>query len=97
MLLHLSARVCLLRMLAAVVDVAPERPRAAGRVGGELAARLPRELRRLLHRLDRDVCGDRDDDRPLTTAPGHQRWPIVVEMASAGLAFCAATPRAASH
>jgi hypothetical protein len=84
-------------MIDEVVGIAPERPIAAGRVGVERAARLPREVRRLLHRLDREVLSGLDDDLPLTTDPGNQRWPIVVEMASAGLAFFAATPRAASQ
>src|SRR5262249_35798427 len=74
-----------------------ERPIAAGRVGVEPTARLHRKVSGLLHRLDREIAGRLDDDRPLTTDPGDNRGPVFVIMASPGLAFLAAPPRPVSQ
>src|SRR5262245_16396408 len=79
------------------VDVALHRSIATGRVGIEAAARLDGEVRRLLHRLHREIFGRVDDDRPLATDPGNNRGPVFVIMAPTGLAFLAAPTRAASQ
>src|SRR5215468_4171333 len=71
--------------------VARQRPVAAGRIRIELTARLDSDVRRLLYRLHREIFGRLDDDRPLATDPGNNGGPVFVVMATAGLAFLAAT------
>ena len=87
----------LLRMINNVMHIALQRSIAARRVRVEPTARLHREVRRLLHRLHREISGRLDDDRPLPTDPGDNRRPIFVIMAPTGLAFLATTTRAASQ
>src|SRR5262249_6870725 len=51
-LMHLTAGIFLLRVIDILVEVARERPIAAGRVGQESAAPLHSDIGGLLHRLD---------------------------------------------
>src|SRR5215470_11567911 len=95
--MHLTTRVFLLRMIHELVHVALHRSVAAGRVRVQPTARLHREVRRLLHRLDREIAGRLDDDRSLATDPGDDGGPVFIEMATAGLAFFAAATRAAAQ
>jgi hypothetical protein len=59
-----SPRVFLLRMVDICMHIARERPRAAGRVGGEPTARVHGEVGRLLHRLHGEIAGRMEDDGP---------------------------------
>src|SRR5215470_16298819 len=95
--MHLTTRVFLLRMIHELVHVALHRSVAAGRVRVEPTARSHREVRRLLHRLDREIAGRLDHDSSLATDPGDDGWPVFVIMAPTGLAFLAAPTRAASQ
>src|SRR5262249_29839558 len=74
--------------------VALQRPIATGRVRIESTARAHCEVRRLLHRLHREILGRLEDDRPLATDPGDDHEPIFVIMAPPRLAFLAAPTRA---
>src|SRR5207244_6015745 len=93
----ITPRVCLLRVTDGLWLVARQRPRATGRVRGELTAGLHRDVRGLLYRLPRAIFGRLAADRPLATDPGNHGGPVCVVMAPAGLAFLAATTRLASQ
>jgi hypothetical protein len=58
---------------------------------------LHREVRRLLHRLDREIAGRVDDDRALAADPGDDGWPVFIIVAPARLALLAAPTRAAAQ
>ena len=75
-----------------LVEVARERPIAAGRVGQEAAAPLHSDIGGLLHRLDGKVPRRLDDDTPLAADPGDDRGAVFVVMAPPGLPFLAAPP-----
>src|SRR5215471_1424967 len=77
-LMHVTARIFLLRMVDKVVRIALQRAIAAGRVGVEATARLHREVSGLLHRLHGEVFGRLDDNSALATDPGDNCWPIFV-------------------
>src|SRR5262245_30227296 len=93
--MHLPACILLLRMIDELMDVARHRPITAGRVRVQPTAGLHGEVRGLLHRLDGEITGRLDDDRPLATDPGDNGWPVFVIMAPAGLAFLAPATRSA--
>src|SRR5262245_44327009 len=95
--MHFATGVFLLRMIDVRMHIALERSIAARRVGVEPTARLHGDVGRLLHRLDREIFGRVEDDRPLATDPGDDRRPVFVIMAPTGLAFLAAPTRAASQ
>jgi hypothetical protein len=97
MLMHLTPRVFLLRVIDRLLLVARQRPVAAGRIRLELTARLHRDVSGLLYRLHREICGRLDADSPLATDPGNKGWPVFVVMATAGLVFLAATTRLATQ
>src|SRR6266446_3697647 len=96
-LMHLPPRVFLLRMIDKVMGIALERSIAAGGICVEPTTRLPREVRRLLHRLDREIAGRVDDDRALAADPGDDGWPVFLIVAPARLALLAAPTRAAAQ
>src|SRR4029453_18468359 len=48
---------------------------------------------RFLHRLHGEIFGRLDDNGPLATDPGDDRWPVFVVVAPPGLAFLAAPTR----
>jgi hypothetical protein len=91
----LAACVFLLRMIDEVVHRALQCPIAARGVGIEPTARLDGEVCRLLHRLDGTILDRVNHDRPLPADPRNQRGPIATIMTPAGLAFLAASTRAA--
>src|ERR671937_766975 len=74
-LVDIPTHVFLLCVIDALMYIALERPIAAGRVGVEPTARSDSEVRRLLHRLHREISGRVEDDRPLATDPGDNRGP----------------------
>src|SRR5687768_8280078 len=55
------------------------------------------EVRGLLHCLHGEISGRLEDDGPLATDPGDNRGPVFVVVPPTGLAFLAATTRAASQ
>ena len=61
----------------------------------ETTARLHGEVSRLLDCLHREIAGRLDDDRPLPIDPGDNHRPILVIMATTGLAFLSPATRAA--
>jgi hypothetical protein len=91
-LVHVPARVFLLRGVYRVMRRARSQPVAAGRLRLESTARLHGHVGCLLHRLDRTVPCRVDHDTPLAADPGADRRPSLVVMASPGLAWLAATP-----
>src|SRR5437660_12815415 len=91
-LMHVSTRLFLLRVVHRVMLIARYQPVAAGRVRVEPTAGLHRDVGGLLHRLDRTVPRCLDHDTALATHPGDNGGPILVVMAPSGLAFLAATP-----
>src|SRR5712691_5007273 len=95
--MYITPRVFLLRVIDRLMRVARHRPVAAGRIRIELTARLHRDVSGLLYGLHREIFGRLYDDRPLATDPGNNGWPVFVVMATAGLAFLAATTRLASQ
>src|SRR5712691_13403263 len=97
MLMDITPRVFLLRVIDRLMRVARQRPVAARRIRIELTARVHRDVSGLLDRLHREIFGRLDDDSPLATDPGNNGWPVFVVMATAGLAFLAATTRLATH
>jgi hypothetical protein len=97
MLLHVTARICLLGMSDERVHVSLHRPIAAGRVSRQATARVDRPIRCLLYRLDGEIAGRLDDDRPLATDPHDDRRSIFVIMPPARLALLAAPTCAASQ
>src|SRR5215472_18461593 len=97
MLVDLPPGIFLLRVIDIVMHIALERPIAAGGVRIEPTARLDGEVGRLLDCLHRKISGRLDDHSPLTTDPGNNRGPVFVVVPPAGLAFLAASTRAASQ
>src|SRR5262245_41314617 len=85
--MDLSPCIFLLRVIDELVPIALERPITAGRVCIEPTARSDGEVRRLLHRLHREILGRLEDHRPLATDPGDDRGPIFLIMATAWLAL----------
>src|SRR5262249_44910757 len=97
-LVHVTTGVFLLRMIDELVQIALQRPIAAGGVGVEPTPGLDGEVCSLLHGLHGKIARRLDDDRPLTTDPGDDRGPVFVVVAPPGLAFlttatCAAPQR----
>src|SRR5215475_11092751 len=90
--MHVTARVFFLRMIHERMHVPLHRPVAAGRVRVEPTARAHGDLRRLLHRLDREISGRLADDSPLATDPGDDGWPVFIIMAPARLALLPPSP-----
>src|SRR5215831_78335 len=86
MLVHVTPGVLFLGVIHELVHIALECSIAARRVRVEPAARLDGEVRRLLHRLHREIFGRMDDHSSLTTDPGNNRGPVFVIMAPLGLA-----------
>jgi len=85
-------------MIDELVEIALQRPIAAGGVGVESTPGLDGEVGGLLHGLHGKIARRLDDDRPLTTDPGDDRGPVFVVVAPTGLAFlptatCAAPQR----
>src|SRR5215472_14391594 len=95
--MDITPRVFLLGVIDEVMRIALERPIAAGGVRIEPTARLDGEVRGLLYCLHRKISGRLDDHSPLTTDPGNNRGPVFVVVPPAGLAFLAASTRAASQ
>src|SRR4029450_500749 len=77
--------------------IARQCPIAAGRVGIEPTAYLYRDISRFLYRLDGEIAGRLDDDMLLATDPGDHCWPVLVIMATTGLAFLTPATRLASQ
>src|SRR5262247_798120 len=94
-LVHVTPGVLFPGVIDELVHVALHRPIAAGRVGIEATACLDCQVRCLLHRLDREISGRVDDDRPLAADPRYDCWSVLVIMAPPGLTLLAAPPRAA--
>src|SRR5262245_62562049 len=90
--MHLTTGIFLLRVVDILVEVARERPIAAGRVGQESAAPLHSDIGGLLHRLDGKVPRRLDDDTPLAADPGDDRGAVFVVMPPPGLPFLTAPP-----
>src|SRR5262249_12658173 len=80
------------RVVDILVEVARERPIAAGRVGQESADPLHSDVGGLLHRLDGKVPRRLDDDTPLAAHPGDNGRPIFVVMPPPGLTLLATPP-----
>jgi hypothetical protein len=78
-----------------LLEVALQRPIAAGRVRREPTARAHGEVGRLLHGLHRAICGRLDDARPRAPDPGDKRGPLVVILPPPRRALLAAPPRPA--
>src|SRR5262245_51504785 len=74
------------QLIDARVQVALHRPIAAGRVGIEPTADLYCNISRFLYCLDGEIAGRLDDDMPLATDPGNHGGPVLVIMATPGLA-----------
>jgi hypothetical protein len=91
-LMHVTPRVFLLRMIDVLVYVALQCAVAAGGVRIQPASRLDSEVGGLLHRLDGKVPRRLDDDTSLAADPGDDRGSVFVVMAPPGLPFLAATP-----
>src|SRR5215831_13051071 len=91
-LMHLPARVFLLRVVHRVTCIAHYQPIAAGRVRVEPTARLHGEVGSLLHRLDRKVPRRLDHDTALAAHPGDNGRSVFVVMTAPGLALLAAPP-----
>src|SRR5215467_13138599 len=90
--MHLPTGVFLLRMIDVLVEVPLQRPIATGRIGIQATPRLDSKVRCLLHRLHREIFGRLEDNRPLPTDPGDDRWPVFVVMAPTGLTILPAPP-----
>jgi hypothetical protein len=95
--MHVTARIFLLGMIDELVHVSLHRPIAAGRVGIQPTARVDRQIRCLLYRLDGEIAGRLDDDSPLAANPRDDRRSIFVIMPPARLALLAAPSCAASQ
>jgi hypothetical protein len=83
------------QLIDVLVEVPLHRPIAAGRIGIQATAGLHSKIGRFLHCLHGEIFGRLDDDSPLPTDPGDDRGPVLVVMASTGLAFLAAATRSA--
>ena len=97
MLVDVTTRLCLLRLMDELVPIARHRALATGRVRREPTARLDGEVSGLLHCLDGKIAGRVDDDRALAADPGDDRRPVFLIMAPTGLALLAAAPRPAAQ
>src|SRR5262249_22278133 len=86
-----------LRMIDELMHVTLHHPAAAGRVRVEPTARAHGDLRRLLHRLNREIAGRLDDDSPLAIDPGDDGWPVFVIMAPVRFALLVTSTCAASQ
>src|ERR687895_2381082 len=95
--MHVTARIFLLGMIDELVHVSLHRPIAAGRVGIQPTARVDRQIRCLLYRLDGEITGRLEDDSPLATDPRDDRRSIFIIMPPARLALLAAPTCAASQ
>src|SRR5215471_11695842 len=93
--MHLTACVFLLGVIDERVQVALHRPIATGRVGREATAGLDCQVRRLLHRLHREISGRVEDDRPLAADPRDDGWSVLVIMPPPGLRFLPTATRSA--
>src|SRR5215831_14007141 len=91
-LMHVTPRVFLLRMIDVLVYVALQCAVAAGGVRVQPASRLDSEVGGLLHRLDGKVSRRLDDDTSLAADPGDDRRAVFVVMAPSGLPFLAVPP-----
>src|SRR5262249_11970182 len=91
-LMHVTPRVFLLRMIDILVYIALQGAVAAGGVCVQPASRLDSEVGGLLHRFDSKVPRRLDDDASLTADPGDDRGSVFVVMAPPGLPLLAATP-----
>src|SRR5499433_399749 len=90
-LVHVTTGVFLLRMIDELVQIALQRPIAAGGVGVEPTPGLDGAVGGLLDRLDREIARRLDDDRPLAADPGNNRRPVFIVMPPARLTLLAAT------
>jgi len=95
LLVHVTTRVFLLRMVDERVHGALERPGAAGRVRVEPTARVHRDVGRPLHRLHREISGRLEHDCSLAADPRDNSWPVFVIVAPPGLTFLPTATRAA--
>src|SRR5215510_3793984 len=91
-LMHVTPRVFLLRMIDILVYVALQGAVASGGVRVQPASRVDSEVGGLLHRLDGKVPRRLDHHAPLAADPGDDRGAVFVVMAPPGLAFLAAPP-----
>src|SRR5262249_10322012 len=91
-LMDVPTRVFLPRMVDELVYVALQRAIAARRVGIQPAACLHSQIRGLLDRLDGEIAGGLDDDRPLAADPRNDGRAIFLVVPSAGLTLLAAPP-----
>src|SRR5262249_34965398 len=80
-----------------LVHIALYRPVAARRVCIETTACLHCKVGRLLHRLDGEIAGRLHDDRSLAADPRDNGWPVLVIIATPGLAFLTTTTWLASQ
>jgi len=96
-LVHVTPGVLFLGVIHERVHIARKRSLAARRVGVEPTPRLDGEVRRLLDRLDREIPGRLDDDRPLAAHPRDNSRPVFVIMPSTGLALLATPTCVASQ
>ena len=76
-LVDVSTRIFLLRVVHRVMRIARDQPVAAGRVRVEFAAGLHGEVGGLLHRLDGKVPRRLDDDTSLAADPGDDRGAVL--------------------
>src|SRR5262249_24781509 len=79
------------------MHVSRQRSIAAGRVRIKPAARLDRQVCRLLHGLDGKILHRVYHNGPLPADPRDDRRPVFIIVAAAGLALLASTPRAVSQ
>src|SRR5262249_55911951 len=86
-----------LPMIDMVMNIALQRPIAAGRIGIYATARLDRQVRRLLDRLHREISGRLDNHCPLVTDPGDDARRIFVIRAPPGLTLLPATTCSATQ
>jgi hypothetical protein len=96
-LVHVTPGILFLRVIHERVHVALQGSIAARRVGVEPPPRLDGEVSRLLDRLDREIPGRLEDDRPLATHPRDNSRPVFVIMPSTGLALLATPTCVASQ
>src|SRR5215831_17740493 len=90
-LVYITTRIFLLRVIDVLMHIALQRPIATRRVRVEPTARLHRDVCSLLYGLHREIFGRMDDDRALATDPGDDGWPVFVVVASTRLTLFATT------
>jgi hypothetical protein len=95
MLVHLTTGVCLLRMIDELVHVAFQRPVATGGVRIHSTARVPRNVGRLLYRLDREILDSMQNDGTRATDPRDDRRSVFVILPPARFALLTTTTRLA--